>query len=299
MIEPMLAETAKEIPKANGGHLFQVKVDGNRACLYLDSTTKIINRYGKDVTRNFPELANLHKQARQPMVIDGEIKGKSFKLTQSRTQLSTPFKVEMAVKTNPCRFHAFDCLVLDGREVWREMQTARNEMLFENWVDSEAGFKLPYFDDGVKLFEEVMKEGGEGIMAKLKVASYTPGKRSSAWLKVKNFVEEADLWIIAVTRGGGRREGTFGSCLLARLVDGRLKYVGNAGSGLNDQELLWLDKRLGKEIKEGEKRVEGEDIKFWLAQPVRVGDLGFEIRHTLTGVEGDDKLRFPTFRRKR
>ena len=53
-------------------------------------------------------------------------------------------------------------------------------------------------------------------MGKRVDSRYLPGKRSRDWLKFKTHGEE-EFVIAGYTRGQGRREGSFGSLVLARV----------------------------------------------------------------------------------
>ena len=81
-------------------------------------------------------------------------------------------------------------------------------------------------------------------MAKRADSRYQPGKRSRDWLKFKTHGEE-EFVIAGYTAGKGRREGSFGSLVLARYGDdGELEYVGNVGTGFDDREIQRLLKKL-------------------------------------------------------
>src|SRR5581483_4521723 len=57
--------------------------------------------------------------------------------------------------------------------------------------------------------------------------------------------ENTDEFVVAgYTRGSGRRANTFGSLVLALNEDGKLRYVGNVGTGFNDKEIARLLKLL-------------------------------------------------------
>ena len=81
-------------------------------------------------------------------------------------------------------------------------------------------------------------------MAKRVDSRYLPGKRSRDWLKFKTHGEE-EFVIAGYTRGQGRREGSFGSLVLARYdAGGELEYVGNVGTGFDEREIERLLKKL-------------------------------------------------------
>src|SRR4030095_5645048 len=89
--------------------------------------------------------------------------------------------------------------------------------------------KNPYrvsqtIDDGEGLFEAAQEAGLEGIMAKKLGSTYTPGRRSDAWLKIKTRTT-MDCLIIGYTRGKGDRASVFGGLHLARRNGKELHYL--------------------------------------------------------------------------
>ena len=68
---PMLAEPA-EAPFGGAEWLFEVKWDGIRAIAHIGETLSILSRNNNDITRKFPELAELSKLSSN-VVLDGEI----------------------------------------------------------------------------------------------------------------------------------------------------------------------------------------------------------------------------------
>ena len=86
--------------------------------------------------------------------------------------------------------------------------------------------------DGEALFESVKAEGLEGMMAKQRASRYEPGRRSHAWLKVKNRPEQE--FVVAGWEPGSVAHRDLGSLVLAVHDDeGRLRFAGEVGSGLD------------------------------------------------------------------
>ena len=69
--QPMLAEPA-DAPFSGAGWLFEVKWDGIRAIAHVGEELQILSRNDNDITRKFPELAELSRLA-SDVVLDGEI----------------------------------------------------------------------------------------------------------------------------------------------------------------------------------------------------------------------------------
>jgi bifunctional non-homologous end joining protein LigD len=79
--------------------------------------------------------------------------------------------------------------------------------------------------------------GLEGVMAKRVDSRYEQGKRSGAWLKVKNHMTQ-ELLIGGWVEGEGKRRGLPGALLVGYWDDkGRLVYAGKVGTGFTEQML--------------------------------------------------------------
>jgi ATP-dependent DNA ligase len=290
-IKPQLAQAAKE-PFDHKDWLFELKLDGVRCIAYLDRETRLQARSGQDITAQFPELGELHRQVANPCILDGEIACATFNHVQHRIHKTKALDIRVAAKLYPARFFAFDILSLDGKSLMPLPQTSRKEALREEMTESPAGIVLPWREGrGVALFREVQNRQLEGIMAKLKSAPYIEGKRVDWWLKVKNF-QEASFYVCGLTDGEGERAATFGSLILGELRDSRWVYVGNVGSGFDQRQLVELTAYFGSlkgECPFGQADV-GRAVKFW-TKPIAQ----CEVRFLECGADG--KLRFPTFRR--
>ena len=74
------------------------------------------------------------------------------------------------------------------------------------------------------------------MVAKRAESKYREGRRSRDWLKVKTHGRQ-EFAIAGYTRGEGRRAASFGSLVLAVNEGGVWRWVGNAGSGLTEDEI--------------------------------------------------------------
>ena len=291
MIQPMLAQTAAA-PFDRSDWLFEQKLDGVRCIAYLAVETRLQGRNGTDITRNFPELHGLHRQVRQPCILDGEIICASFEQVQKRIHKEKALDIRVASRLYPATYAAFDILNVSGDSTAHLTLLARKALLAEVLTSEERGKALPWqLGDGIALFHQVAAGHGEGIMAKWSLSPYVEGRRSEYWLKIKNF-QEGVFYVCGVTEGEGARGDTFGSLILGELVGDRMVYVGNAGSGLDDSELKHLLAVLS--LLKGDSPFTRADIdrpvKFWTKPAIKV-----EVRYLERGSDG--KLRFPTFRK--
>ena len=81
-------------------------------------------------------------------------------------------------------------------------------------------------------------------MAKRLDSPYEPGRRSGAWVKIKN-KRRQELVIGGWLPGEGKRESRIGALLLGYYdPDGNFRYGGRVGTGFKERDLDYLEKRL-------------------------------------------------------
>ena len=114
----------------------------------------------------------------------------------------------------PVTYLAFDLLYLDGRSLVDEPYTERRRRLRELALDGPS-WQTPgeHRGEGAKLLELSAARGLEGLVAKRLDSRYLVGRRSKAWLKVKNTLRQ-DLVIGGWLPGRGRRSETLGALLV-------------------------------------------------------------------------------------
>src|SRR5262249_28766366 len=130
-----------------------------------------------------------------------------------------------------------DLLWLDGHPLTGLPYSERRERLTELGLNG-ARWKTPahHVGDGAAMLAASRANGLEGIVAKRLDSIYTPGRRSSAWVKVKN-VQEIDVVVGGWLEGEGNRGGRLGSLVIGVHKDGELRYAGRVGSGFDEREL--------------------------------------------------------------
>jgi bifunctional non-homologous end joining protein LigD len=86
--------------------------------------------------------------------------------------------------------------------------------------------------------------GLEGVVAKRTGSIYLPGRRGSAWIKLK-LQQHQEIVVIGVRKGKGGRSGGIGSLLAAVPdEDGELRYAGRVGTGFSAAQLAAAEQRL-------------------------------------------------------
>ncbi len=188
---PMLAVAGE--PFDSEEYLFESKWDGVRALAACGPTWQLWGRDGVDYRDRYPELAVL---AHVPVdtVIDGELVrwGPSGIPTLGdilrRHQLVHPARIARASRNFPVAYMVFDLLRLRGRSLLAEplrIRRAALKQLLCKLNEPALVFSEGIIGAGRRLFETLVVQGHEGMMAKHLASRYRPGRRSAAWRKIK------------------------------------------------------------------------------------------------------------------
>jgi bifunctional non-homologous end joining protein LigD len=79
-----------------------------------------------------------------------------------------------------------------------------------------------------------VEQGLEGVIAKRRDSPYSPGQRTSQWIKVKN-VRTQEVVIGGWAEGKGELAGALGALLLGIPDGDGLVYAGKVGTGFSEQ----------------------------------------------------------------
>src|SRR5436305_3893189 len=240
--EPMLAET-REQPFSKPGWLFELKLDGYRVRAAREGgEARLVTRNGHDIVPAFPEIARaLAALPYEGFILDGELvvpdeAGRpSFQRLQNRVRVSRGLEVRRGAVETPAVLYVFDLLAFEGYDL-RPLSLEQRKALLEQIVPRVGPLKyLTHFEkDGEALYEQVVKMGLEGIVAKKADAPYRAG-RSPNWLKIRADRVD-DFVVVGFTRPKGSRSG-FGALDLGAYENGKLVYSGRAGSGFSAAQL--------------------------------------------------------------
>ncbi len=250
-VEPMLAELAREVP-SHGEWLYEVKWDGIRAMVSLDEgVVRIRSRNQNDITAAFPELTDAASAFGatcglfdcEIVCLDGT--GRPVFRDVINRMRQSGGAAERARRKHPAFCYVFDCLYLDGRPLVGEPVERRREWMADAVRPGTAYRVSKTVEDGAALFRAAGEMGLEGIMAKRAGSTYTPGRRSGAWLKIKTR-NTVDCVIIGYTAGKGDRAATFGALHIAEPRDGSWHYLGKVGTGFDGRTLENVNEELKK-----------------------------------------------------
>jgi bifunctional non-homologous end joining protein LigD len=248
-VEPMKAMIADRPPRGDDW-LFEVKWDGVRAIAFIErEEVRLQSRSGLRCERQYPELAVIHHQiGAQQAVLDGEIavldeKGVSrFHLIQPRIANSDPNTVAHLVRSTPVVYFVFDLLYLDGYDL-RNVKLSERRRLLGQVVTPGGALRISeaFPGAGTELLDAARENGLEGVIAKHAASGYE-SKRSRDWLKIK-IVNEQEFTIGGFTAPQGDRS-YFGALVLGVYEAGKLRWVGNVGTGFDTRTLASLYARL-------------------------------------------------------
>jgi bifunctional non-homologous end joining protein LigD len=244
-VEPMLAKSGP-LPVDDGRWAYEIKWDGVRAIAYVSGgRARFTSRRGNDITPRYPELRELGRAlGAREAVLDGEVVAfgddgrPSFQRLQTRMHLTSEHAVRRLAEREPVSYVIFDLIYLDGRSLIGLPYEERRERLLELDLNGPT-WQTPahHVGDGAALLDASRANGLEGIIAKRRDSTYTPGKRTPAWVKVKN-VRRADVVIGGWMPGEGNRSGRIGALLVGyQDDDGELSYAGRVGTGFSQAEL--------------------------------------------------------------
>ncbi|HWD00466.1 MAG TPA: DNA ligase D [Candidatus Sulfopaludibacter sp.] len=248
-IEPMSATLSDRVPRGDEW-LFEVKWDGVRAIAFVEAEeVRLQSRSGLRCERQYPELAVIHHNiAADSAILDGEIavldpKGVSqFHLIQPRIANTDPNSVAHLVRSTPVVYFVFDILYLDGWDL-RGVDLAQRRELLDAVVAPGGPLRISeaFPGAGDAMLDAAREAGLEGLLAKLATSKYE-SRRSRDWVKIKISTEQ-EFVIGGFTEPQGSRSH-FGALVLGVWEDGKLRWVGNVGTGFDERMLKALFARL-------------------------------------------------------
>jgi bifunctional non-homologous end joining protein LigD len=254
-IKPMLAHPFEKAFD-DKQWVFEIKWDGVRALVFKEGRKfKIQSRNGNDITQRYPEIvsaAKLSLMGCKSAILDGEIvvlnEGghPDFHTHQHRMHVQSPQEIMALSVEHPSTYYVFDILYKDGQNVEGLGYLDRRELISSS-LRTNSNIKISEYieEKGTEILASSKELNLEGIVAKHKRSIYREGIRSRDWLKIKN-TKTQDCVIIGYTEGLGSRIRRFGSLVLAVYTpsDKKLKFVGHAGTGFDDQTLSEIYSKL-------------------------------------------------------
>ncbi len=254
---PMLASPAADVAAALERverASFEVKLDGARIQVHKsDDAVRVYTRRLHDVTARVPEVVEaVESMPARELILDGETialgpDGRPAGFQTTMRRFGRRQGVEALREALPLSSYFFDLLLLDGETLIDAPARERIERL-EAVVGSDH--RVPRIEttdetEALDFYEEVLRRGHEGLMAKDLAAPYAAGSRGFAWQKLKP-AHTLDLVVLAVEAGSGRRRGWLSNLHLGARNprDGSFVMLGKTFKGLTDAMLEWQTERL-------------------------------------------------------
>jgi DNA ligase-1 len=285
-IKPMLAQTATDVDEAlerTSPLAFEYKLDGARIQVHKrGDEVRVYSRLMNDVTGTLPEVVVAVRRLSPPeLILDGEAialdpAGRPLPFQQTMRK----FRGEVGVVP-----FFFDILYADGQSLIDQPYSTRSKVLEQHVAQRPLRLVTADKQQAQAFFDEAIKAGHEGLMAKSLTASYEAGGRGWAWMKVKQ-ANTLDLVVLAAEWGHGRRQGCLSNLHLgARHPNGGFVMLGKTFKGMTDELLAWQTKRL----QEIEVRREGHIV---YVRPELVVEIAFNGLQDSPHYPGGLALRF-------
>lgn len=206
----MLLTAATDIP-LNNDWIYEAKYDGFR-CLLEWEVNKLTlkSRNGKVLNEKFPELIQFFREINDlvspflPLTLDGELVyltndfQSDFSTVQKRGRMRNSDVIMKHAQDFPCHYIVFDILMYSGEEQTNHSLIKRKkklQKLFQsanlplstNYEDIRRMQAIDIYEDSKHLWEKIVAHNGEGIIAKQKNSNWESDKRTTHWLKIKNW----------------------------------------------------------------------------------------------------------------
>lgn len=326
-VQSMLCQRVRSLEEAKEKlgipFIAEEKYDGERIQVHKNGTRVVLfSRRLDDITAQFPDIVHAIKTRVKTTtaVLDGEampIDPKTGKLLSFQTLMSRRRKhgIEQVMKKIPVSLFLFDLLFLGKKSLLSVPYEKRHALLTKTVEPSkEVLFTKRVVcktaDDAEELFNQVVQQGGEGIVMKDLRGPYLAGTRGWHWIKWKPEYAAAmrdtfDVVIVGGFHGTGKRGGNLSSYLCAVYDAKKDQFFTfcKVASGFSESDLDVLPKKLAK-FKTAHKPArlvvkKAMTPDVWFNPGVVIEVLGAEItkspNHTAAGLA----LRFPRFLRYR
>jgi DNA ligase-1 len=304
-IAPMLAQPAGDVAEALrtfGSAAFEWKLDGARVQVHkAGDEVRIFTRNRNDVTASAPEIVDALRSVQvRELILDGEAIAlqangapQPFQVTMRR--FGRTLDVSAMQASLPLSVFFFDCLRYEAVTLTQAPLSERfdvlsralpAQLLIPRLVTSDAAAAEAFYDDA-------LRRGHEGVMAKLLTAPYEAGRRAASWLKIKR-LHTLDLVVLAAEWGHGRRKGWLSNLHLAARDEtkGGFVMLGKTFKGMTDELLAWqTEAMLAREISRDEWTVH--------VRPELVVEIAFNDLQASSRYPGGLALRFARVKRYR
>lgn len=288
-----------------GDWLLEWKWDGIRVQLIRRGTDRALWSRGEErLDGRFPEVDAALAALPRDAVIDGELlawregdQPLPFTDLQTRIQRRRPGPKTLA--QTPVRVLAYDLLELAGEDLRQQPQHVRRALLDALLAGHDDPRLRPSpvltpasWGEAAQLRDQARARGVEGLMLKRRSAPYQAGRRRGDWWKWKIDPLTIDAVLIYAQAGHGRRSTLYTDYTFALWDGDALVPVAKAYSGLDDAQILQLDRWIRAHTTERFGPVRA-------VAPEHVFELGFEAVNRSRRHKSGIAVRFPRILRWR
>ncbi|HAL22401.1 MAG TPA: ATP-dependent DNA ligase [Stenotrophomonas sp.] len=253
----------------------------------------------------FPEIEQAAAGLPDGCVIDGELLAwdsaddlpRAFTALQTRIQRRKPGAATL--RNTPVRVLAYDLLERDGQDLRAlplHERRAQLAQLLDALADPRLQLSPPVlaedWAEAARLRDGARERGVEGLMIKRRDSVYQAGRRRGDWWKWKIEPLTIDAVLLYAQAGHGRRSTLYTDYTFGVWDGDALVPVAKAYSGLDDKEILALDRWIRAHTRERFGPVRSVDA-------VQVFELGFEAVNRSSRHKSGIAVRFPRILRWR
>lgn len=293
-LAPMLAGASQ--PFDSDDYLFEIKWDGIRAIAFFgEGIARLQGRKLTDSTHRYPEVIQGLLALEGEGILDGELvvlddEGRpDFGRVLVREQTDSLDKALLKAKKHPAVYMVFDVLYRNGKPLL-DVPLEERKKILSRLLEHRPGpiVESTYvLRQGKAFFQLAQEKRLEGVMAKRRSSRYLPGERTQDWLKLKVRLTTHGIVVGTVHEGPG---GRVKSLVLGAYDKGKLLWIGNVGSGLDQKTLEQLRHQLGplKSPPPPDFKAEAGGHIEWM-RPALVARIQY------TEVTAEGRLRHPVF----
>ena len=255
-LKAMLYQKAKDMQEAfervGSPAAFEYKYDGFRLQLHRNKDKiMLFTRRLENVTKQFPDVVEVIREniKSDNYILDSEIIGidpqtKKWLAFQNISQrIKRKYDIHQMAKSIPVMVNVFDAMQINNQNLlkipFKERRQAIQKIITE--VPEKLSPARQIITDSAEkaqeFYEQALKMGNEGIMAKNLNAPYKPGSRVGYGIKIKPVMETLDLVIIGAEWGQGKRANWLSSFTIACIdANGNFVEIGKVGTGIKEKE---------------------------------------------------------------
>ena len=216
------------------------KYDGFRELMYIDEqgVVTLVARSGADHSAAVPHLTGTLIPTLADTIIDGEGVGPGGRIESTKSVFGSGVDHALAYQAahGQATYVAFDILRYRGLDLVDYPFETRMKFLHVAmpWLPERVIAETVELANKKAFYDQVTARGGEGIMVKHLKMTYSPGKRTSAWSKIKK-IASYDVVIMGFTAGKGKYADVIGAIRYGYYKAGKLVEIGRS-SGMTDLE---------------------------------------------------------------